>query len=121
MALTDFEIEFKRAVELRHRGLTDEAIEIFRKLLETSQHRASVLGMIGGLYLFDKESPTDALPFLEESAKLAPKSEMASVCLFHAFWNLNRTDDAFNEMKRFLALRDSEEYQRLLAEINESD
>jgi Zn/Cd-binding protein ZinT len=52
------------------------------------------------------------------AVKLAPTSELYSLGLFHIFWSEGRQEDAFNEMKRFMAISDSEEYREIVTEIN---
>lgn len=40
--------------------------------------------------------------YAKKSVTLSPKSEMASLCLFHTLWDLNRQDEAKNEIRRFI-------------------
>jgi predicted Zn-dependent protease len=59
-----------------------------------------------------------AIEHFQTAVKLAPTSELYSLGLFHIFWSQGRQDDAFNEMKRFMAVSDSEDYREIVAEIN---
>jgi predicted Zn-dependent protease len=53
---------------------------------------------------------------------LRPASELASLSLFHTLKHLDRINDAFAEMRRFLALRpESHEYQILRRELGENE
>ncbi|MHC2067788.1 tetratricopeptide repeat protein [Bremerella sp. T1] len=56
--------------------------------------------------------------YFGKASELNPDSEAISLGLFHCLWNLGKEDDAFEEMKRFLKTNKSEEYTRLLSEIN---
>jgi glycerol-3-phosphate O-acyltransferase len=51
--------------------------------------------------------------------RVVPSSELASLGLFHSLIQQLKNDEAFAEMKRYVAEKPSEEYSRLLAEINE--
>jgi predicted Zn-dependent protease len=59
-----------------------------------------------------------AIEHFQTAVKLAPTSELYSLGLFHIFWSQGRQDDAFNEMKRFMAISDSADYREIVAEIN---
>jgi predicted Zn-dependent protease len=59
-----------------------------------------------------------AIEHFQAAVKLAPTSELYSLGLFHIFWSQGRQDDAFNEMKRFMAVSDSEDYREIVTEIN---
>jgi predicted Zn-dependent protease len=59
-----------------------------------------------------------AIEHFQTAVKLAPTSELYSLGLFHIFWSQGRQDDAFNEMKRFMAVSDSEDYREIVTEIN---
>ncbi|HEY5922014.1 MAG TPA: hypothetical protein VIV11_10110 [Kofleriaceae bacterium] len=50
------------------------------------------------------------------AASIAPKLELASLALFHALLANGKPQDAFDEMLRFVTLRDSQLYRELLAE-----
>lgn len=52
---------------------------------------------------------------------LSPHSEMASLGLFHSLWRTDRTDAAFDEMRRFLKSNDSPHYRRLLRDLLADD
>ena len=59
-----------------------------------------------------------ATEHFQTAVKLAPTSELYSLGLFHIFWSQGRRDDAFIEMKRFMAISDSADYREIVAEIN---
>jgi predicted Zn-dependent protease len=59
-----------------------------------------------------------AIEHFQTAVKLAPTSELYSLRLFHIFWSQGRLEDAFNEMKRFMAISDSADYREIVAGIN---
>ena len=59
-----------------------------------------------------------AVPYLlKRAVELSPRSELASVGLFHSLWDLGKVNQAFAEMRRFLRLSDSPEYSKLLRDL----
>ena len=55
------------------------------------------------------------------ATSLRPRSELASLSLFHTLKHLDRMNDAFGEMRRFLAIRpESHEYDLLRQELDEN-
>ncbi len=113
-----FEEQFNEALRLQSEGKSDEALDLLRELEKTGIYKPAVLGMIGNILYVYKKDVKQAIDYLRETIKLSPKSEMASLGLFHALFDLHRTDEAFNEMRRFMSISDSEEYRRLLKELN---
>lgn len=117
-------IQFNRSISLRDEGRFQEAADVMIGLLAgdlTRRQRAAVTGYLAGILLYDLDRPATAEPICRESASLSPRSELASVGLFHALWALRRPLDAFTEMKRFVGgVGQSDEYERLAKEIAES-
>jgi hypothetical protein len=50
------------------------------------------------------------------AVKLSPESERASLMFFRVLWAAEQREQAFDEIKRFLAVGHSEEYARMLEE-----
>jgi predicted Zn-dependent protease len=117
----DFEAQFNLALKLRADGRPAAAIELLVELRAREQSRPAVAGMLGAILLYDLDNPAEALSHLLESSKLSPNSELASVALFHALFELERTGEAFDEMRRFMSNHRSEEYERLLTDINREE
>lgn len=115
----DAERLFNRALQLRDIGRYDEAAGLLIEVLNDGTiSEVATLGVLGHIY-FLKEDWPEALTCLEKVVTLSPRSELASLNLFHTLIKLERVDDAFEEAKRFLSIGDSKEYQRLFKEINE--
>jgi len=45
--------------------------------------------------------------------------EAVSLGLFHTLWELEKRAEALEEIKRFQAVADSEDYRQIIREINE--
>lgn len=105
---------FNNAIKLRDEGRIDEALRILNAINVEYPNQASILGVIGGIYfgIGDLEA---ARTLLERVVSMSPRSELASLGLFHSLWELGRHEEALSEMKRFLAFADSDEYQRILS------
>ena len=117
MTPDEFRKKFDEALQARDRDDVDEGIRMLEELLLVGQHRAAVLGTLGSLLLYEKEDAARAEPLLRELIALSPRSERGSLAFFHSLIGIGRVDDAFAEAGRFLQLRDSEEYRRLLKDI----
>ena len=117
MTPDEFEQRFNAAVQARDRDAPDEAIRLLEELLPVGLHRPLVLGWIGLLFLYEKEDPDAAEPLLRETVQVAPRWTTALIAFFHTLVDLGRMDEALAEAERFLALRDSERYRRLLQEM----
>jgi predicted Zn-dependent protease len=109
------EPEFNRALEAWHDGDGDMAVQILKRLASKYPNRAFILGMLGAIYqsLDDNER---AAGYFQQTASLSPKSELASLGLFHSLWQVGRRDEAMDEMTRFLSAASSEEYDLLIEE-----
>ena len=70
---------------------------------------AAIRGMLGG-YLHDLERDEEAVSHLEAAVHLAPRSELASVTLFHVLLAVGRETNAWAEAARFTSLGSSNEY-----------
>lgn len=113
------EPSFNRALDIREKNPL-EAIKILKELDEKHPNQPAIIGMIGGIY-FGMNDYAQSLPYYEKVAHLSPKSELASLGLFHCLWRHERIDDAFEEARRFIKLNGySEEYAFALEELDDS-
>jgi len=74
--------------------------------------------MIGGVYREIKDLP-NAIKYLRKATLLNPKAELPSILLFHSLMDSNKIDAAFEEARRFLAIRTSKEYNLIFDEMSE--
>ena len=94
-----------------------KALECLTPLRSDFPDSAVFFTVLGDTYWEVGRYP-EAIAAFRRATELAPQSELASLSLFHCLIDQGGTDAAFDEMRRFLFLRDSDEYRRLLREIN---
>jgi predicted Zn-dependent protease len=105
----------RQAVEQEKQGDIAFATQILTAVVEEFPGLAvghSYLGWIfsrGGRH-------REAIEHGRVAVELSPKSERASLMLFRVLWAAVQREQAFDEMKRFLAVGHSEEYARMLEE-----
>ena len=112
------EILYEEAMKLREKRLFSKAIDKLSEAIRLLPDNGPILGVLAATYWDMKDLP-NAIKFFEKSVGILPASERASLGLFHTRIEVGDVDSAFAEMKRFLAISSSEEYSRLLQEINE--
>lgn len=114
---------FEEAVRLRDAGRFDEALVTLAVLQNASDPttRGVGWGEAGAILFFDLGRVDEAIEALTKSVALAPRAELPSLYLFHALWKVGRVDDAFDEARRLLRQRPSDEYRRLMREITATD
>lgn len=110
---------FAAACEARDAGELERARDLLRQalaLVDDGNRRSlfAVHEMLGFVHRLLKE-PEPAVYHAESAVRAAPKSELASLNLFHALLQLGDWERALWEIVRFLELRDSTEYRELLA------
>jgi len=83
---------------------------------------ASIPGYVA-LFLNRSGRFVEAIEYGRQGTLLSPQSEKASLVLFHSLWKGGQRIEALDEMKRFLAIRPSEEYSKMLKEwkLSESE
>jgi tetratricopeptide (TPR) repeat protein len=109
------EPDFNSALDLWHGGDGRAAIEILERLASEYPDQPAILGMLGAISrsLRDYERAVD---YYQQTTALSPRSELASLGLFHSLWQVGRRDEAMDEMARFLTVAPSEEYNLLMKE-----
>ena len=95
-----------------------EVAVILTKLVESypslSILRGSLANSLWEINEFDR-----AIHEFRTAILYSPDLEILSLGLFHCLWDLGRVDDAFSEMNRFLSEHESEDYRKILDDINE--
>lgn len=111
---------FTQAFALEEAGDLQQALSIRERLIEySSQDERYILSMGRSFATLDRMG--EAEDWYRKSIFLYPYSEMSSLQLFHFLWNLDRTDDAFIELRRFQSISHSDDYAEIVGEINEGD
>ena len=117
--MTTLHDEFDQAIHLRDEGKPDEALAILSKLANEPNATAAVFAVLGSLQ-WERGALRDAVSSFRNATDLSPRSEVASLGLFHTLLEWGQDDEAFDEMRRYLSVGKSEEYQALLNDINRS-
>lgn len=111
-----FKSKFNEAINLKNSGVLEDALELFKELVQ--EYPNDFLGHVFvGLTYRDLKKLEEASLYLKKATILKPDSERASLCYFHALWEQNKTEEAVVELKRFLKKNDSKELSSLLRDI----
>jgi len=112
----DFAKLLGRAIRHRDKSEYDDAIRILRALVKVKPESASVHGLLGDVY-WRLGRLKQAVQSLKRATELAPKSELASLGLFHALWESGKIERAKAEMKRYLAIGNTREYDSMIPSL----
>ena len=94
----------EQAIALRNKERFAEAAEAFASIIREFPACAPAHGLWGGILLDQLQRPADAVQHFQEAVRLAPRSQLASLGLFHSLWASDRLDEALEEIKRFQVL-----------------
>lgn len=108
---------FQQALDLRGSGDHAAAVKILAQLISQDSNNIDALFLLGAS-LFSLDRSQEAARAFREVLKLRPKNEPASLGLFHSLWKLGDRQGAYQEMRRFLSIADSREYEQLLADVD---
>ncbi|HEU5457577.1 MAG TPA: hypothetical protein VFU68_03055 [Terracidiphilus sp.] len=107
----------KHALYLDSKGETESAVQHLLALTKEFPTAASLHGYIA-LLLSRAGRLDEAINHGRQAIQLSPKSEKASLVLFGSLWIAGQHMNAIDEMKRFLALKPSEEYSKIIKDWN---
>ncbi len=107
----------KQATDLASRGETESAVQHLSALIEEVPTAASLHGYVA-LFLSRLGRLDEAIRHGRQAVQLSPASEKASFVLFDALRTSGKHIEALDEMKRFLALKPSQEYAEIIKEWN---
>jgi predicted Zn-dependent protease len=111
------EPEFNRALQLRDADDWDGARTILERLAQEFPNYPAVLGTLASIH-FHLCEYKKALPLFERTVARSPQSELASLGLAHCLLETNQRAEAVAELRRYLALRDSQEHRALLTMVS---
>jgi len=112
----DFAKLLGRAIRHRDKSEYDDAIRILRALAKVKPESASVQGLLGDVY-WRLGRFKQAVQSFKRATELAPKSELASLGLFHILWESGKIERAKAEMKRYMAVGNSREYDSMVPSL----
>lgn len=108
---------FSKALALRSHGDHEEASSVLERLISEDAANVDALFLLGAS-LFSLKRYEEGADAFQKVLANRPKNEPASLGLFHSLWNLGMRREAYQEMRRFLAIADSQEYECLIADID---
>ena len=62
----------------------------------------------------------DAIENGKVAVQMSPRSERVSLLFFRVLWSADERPQALDEMRRFVALEDSEEYAQIILELEQA-
>jgi len=77
---------------------------------------ASVHAILGEIF-WEQHNLDEAIASFSKAVELSPKSELASLGLFHTLWESGQRQRATEEMNRFLALSKSAQYGKIALQV----
>lgn len=99
------ENQLDQARKFLEQGQSDQAHEILINILQSDPDNKSALLMIGGYYFSANQLPEAEMIF-EQLILQEPGTGQYSIALFNTLWKQNRMDEAFEEIRRFMATAD---------------
>ncbi len=96
-----------QAQALLQSGKSDEARMLLLALLKSDANNQAALLMLGGSY-FTSEKLQEAEMVFERLVLMAPGRGEFSIALFNTLWKQGRTEEALEEIKRFMAAADKQ-------------
>ena len=106
------------AARLSDAGDTVSELKYRQKMVENHPASAKLRVCLGFTYKELEDFGRAEAEFVE-SVKLAPKWELASLQLFHLFWDQDRREEAMDELGRFMKVSYSQDYMDIVREINQ--
>jgi len=119
--ITEMERLFKEAIELRDIGNLEGASKLLLSMMKMYPDVPAIYLVSGGIYK-NLEQLDEAVSCFRKAVQLEPKSELASLGVFHCLWQKEEYDDALHEMRRFLeAGGKSKDYDDIIQELREKN
>ncbi len=113
--MQDAEKLLEQARSLTESGKKEEARMCLLNLLKEEPENIAVLLMLGGSY-FEKNELKEAKLVFQQLIKINPGVGLYSIALFNAHWRLNETDEALEEIRRFILIADKESEKETIAQ-----
>ena len=101
----DVENILKNARSLAEQGKKEEAQMCLLAVLKEEPDNISALLTLGGAYFVDNNFKEARIVF-ERLVSIEPGTGQYSIALFNALWHLQQTEEALEEIRRFVAVAD---------------
>jgi tetratricopeptide (TPR) repeat protein len=111
---------FSLAQQQSRQGDTQAVVRTIRELVDRCPNSGLFAAILANA-LKSLGEIDEAECYFKRAVELSPTSEKTSLGLFHCLWSQGKEDEAFDEMRRFIRLAKSDEYQALLDAILKSD
>ena len=95
----------KNARSLTEQGKKEEAQMCLLAVLKEEPDNIPALLMLGGAYFVDNNFKEARIVF-EHLVSIEPGTGQYSIALFNALWRLQETEEALEEIRRFVAVAD---------------
>ncbi|MCK5667686.1 MAG: hypothetical protein KAI15_01275 [Gammaproteobacteria bacterium] len=103
--MSDKEKSLEQARSLIESGKNDEARFCLLESLKEDPNNHAALLMLGGSY-FTEEKYSEAEMVFERLILMEPGEGKFSIALFNTLWKSDRTEEALEEIKRFMSTAD---------------
>lgn len=103
----DLEKILNNARTLAEAGKNEEAQMCLLAVLKEDPDNIAALLMLGGAY-FVEHNLKEASMVFERLISIDPESGKYSIALFNAFWQQQRSEEALEEIRRFISVADKE-------------
>ena len=104
-----------KAIGLDASNQADLAVELLTTLATEFPDASAVHGYLGW-FLSQSGRHEEAIEQSQQAVVLAPNSEKVSLVYFFTLWHAGMRMEAFDEMKRFVKIRPSKEYDKMIKE-----
>jgi tetratricopeptide (TPR) repeat protein len=105
----------QQARSLVEKGKKEEAQMCLLNLLNNEPENIAALLMLGGSY-FDTSNFKEAKLVFQQLIKISPGTGLYSIALFNALWRLEETDEALEEIRRFILHADKDAEKETIAQ-----
>lgn len=105
----------EQARSLTKSGKKEEARMCLLSLLKEEPENIAALLMLGGSY-FEVNELKEAKLVFQQLIRISPGTGLYSIALFNACWRLKETDEAFEEIRRFILIADKETEKDTIAQ-----
>jgi tetratricopeptide (TPR) repeat protein len=112
---------FELGIELRNKGELRDSINVFSKILSDypmDKKTHGIYSVLGGVYA-DLGENDNALRNFEKATQLNPNSEVASLGLYVTLVELDKDEEAIQELIRYLKSNPAVLYKDTLVELLE--
>lgn len=119
MTRDELEIAFEEALRMRDSQDYQGAASLLEALCAENPAMPGLWGTLGDVHQRNG-SLGEAVEAFRRATELSPRSELASISLFHALVQLGKGESALEEMRRYMKLvPNSPEYRLLIDEMAE--